>query len=129
MPATVPGDVHLDLLANKQIPDPFYRDNESRLQWIEKESWEYRLEFAATPELLAHSNVDLVFDGLDAAAQVYVNDAQVLECGQQLSHLARAGEGKSAQREESAARRFSFADEGRGKGGGYRSMAAENQDR
>ncbi len=78
LPATVPGDVHLDLLANKQIPDPFYRDNESRLQWIEKESWEYRLEFAVTPELLARSNIDLVFDGLDAAAQVYVNGAQVL---------------------------------------------------
>ncbi len=44
LPATVPGDVHLDLLANKKIPDPFFRDNESKLQWIEKESWEYRTE-------------------------------------------------------------------------------------
>jgi len=78
LPATVPGDVHLDLLANKKIPDPFFRDNEAKLQWIEKESWEYQLSFEVTPELLAHSNVDLVFDGLDAAAQVYVNDAQVL---------------------------------------------------
>jgi len=25
LPATVPGDVHLDLLANKKIPDPFLR--------------------------------------------------------------------------------------------------------
>jgi beta-mannosidase len=24
LPATVPGDVHLDLLANKKIPDPFF---------------------------------------------------------------------------------------------------------
>ena len=70
--------MHLDLLANKQIPDPFYRDNESRLQWIENESWEYRLNFDVTPELLARANVDLVFDGLDAVAQVYVNGAQVL---------------------------------------------------
>ena len=31
LPATVPGDVHLDLLANKKIPDPFYRDNEAKL--------------------------------------------------------------------------------------------------
>ncbi len=78
LPATVPGDVQLDLLANKQIPDPFYRDNEARLQWIENESWEYRLDFDVTPELLGRANVDLVFDGLDAVAQVYVNDAQVL---------------------------------------------------
>ena len=45
LPATVPGDVHLDLLANKKIADPFYRDNESKLQWIENASWEYRLTF------------------------------------------------------------------------------------
>jgi beta-mannosidase len=78
LPAKVPGDIHLDLLANKKIPDPFFGDNEAKLQWIEKESWEYRLTFDATPGLLARSNVDLVFDGLDAAAQVYVNGAQVL---------------------------------------------------
>ena len=76
--ATVPGDVHFDLLANKKIPDPFYRDNEAKLQWIENESWEYRLSFEATPALLARSNIDLVFDGLDAAATVYLNGVQVL---------------------------------------------------
>jgi beta-mannosidase len=78
LPATVPGDVHLDLLANKKIDDPFFRDNESKLQWIDKESWEYRTSFAVTPAMLARSNVDLVFDGLDAAAQVYLNGDQVL---------------------------------------------------
>jgi beta-mannosidase len=78
LPATVPGDVHLDLLANKKIADPFVRDNESKLQWIEKEGWEYRLNIDATPTLLARSNVDLVFDGLDAVSQVYLNGALVL---------------------------------------------------
>ncbi|MGA2219972.1 MAG: glycoside hydrolase family 2 protein, partial [Terracidiphilus sp.] len=78
MPATVPGDVHLDLLANNRIPDPFFRDNEPKLQWIENESWEYRLNFDATSALLARSSVDLVFDGLDAAADVYVNGERVL---------------------------------------------------
>jgi len=79
LPATVPGDVHLDLIANKKIPDPFYRDNEAKLQWIEKESWEYRTEFDITPALLARSQVDLVFDGLDAASEVYVNGEKVLD--------------------------------------------------
>jgi beta-mannosidase len=79
LPATVPGDVHLDLLANKKIADPFFRDNETKLQWIEKEAWEYRLDFMVTPALLSRSNVDLVFDGLDAASQVYVNGTQVLK--------------------------------------------------
>jgi len=78
LPATVPGDVHLDLLANKKIPDPFFRDNESKLQWIEKESWEYRLNFTVTAAMMARSNVDVVFDGLDAAAQVYLNGDRML---------------------------------------------------
>jgi len=37
LPAAVPGDVHLDLLANKKIPDPFVRDNEAKLQWMDRE--------------------------------------------------------------------------------------------
>jgi beta-mannosidase len=78
LPATVPGDVHLDLLANKRIPDPFYRDNETKLQWIDEASWEYELNFDVPAAFLARSNVDLVFDGLDAAAEVYLNDAHVL---------------------------------------------------
>jgi beta-mannosidase len=78
LPATVPGDVHLDLLANKKIPDPFYRDNESKLQWIQDESWEYRTTINATPALLSCSHLDLVFDGLDGPAKVYLNGTLVI---------------------------------------------------
>ena len=38
MPAEVPGVVHLDLLNNNVIEDPFYRMNESKVQWIGKEN-------------------------------------------------------------------------------------------
>ena len=78
LPAIVPGDVHLDLLRNKLIPDPYYRDNESRLQWIEKASWAYRKSFTVTRELLAHQKIDLVFDGLDTTATVFINEIPVL---------------------------------------------------
>jgi beta-mannosidase len=81
LPATIPGDVHLDLLANKKITDPFFRDNESKLQWIEQESWEYQLSFEVTPALLSRANVDLVFDGLDGAAEVSLNGAKLLSAG------------------------------------------------
>lgn len=76
-PAQVPGDVHLDLLLNKLIPDPFYRDNEAKLQWIEDASWEYRTTVQASPALLGHKNVELVFEGLDAYALIYLNDKQL----------------------------------------------------
>ena len=78
LPATVPGDVHLDLLANKKIPDPYYRDNESKLQWIQDESWEYRTTVDVTSALLSRSHIDLVFEGLDGPSTVYLNGTQIL---------------------------------------------------
>lgn len=73
LPATVPGDVHLDLLRNKLIPAPFYRDNENKLQWIENADWEYRTTIPVSEKLLHRQNIELVFDGLDTCAQVYLN--------------------------------------------------------
>ena len=77
-PAQVPGSVHLDLLHNKLIPDPYFRDNEAKLQWIEDADWEYRTTLQAPPDLLARKNIDLVFEGLDAYAEVFLNDKLVL---------------------------------------------------
>ncbi|MFV8330022.1 beta-mannosidase [Flavobacterium sp. LS2R12] len=77
--ATVPGEVYTDLLNNKLIPDPFFRDNEKKLQWIEKKNWEYKTSFQVTPEALKKKNAALVFDGLDTYATVYLNGKQILK--------------------------------------------------
>ena len=78
-PATVPGSVHTDLLQNKVIEDPFYRDNESKQQWIGKTDWEYRSSFKADQRLLDHNNIELVFEGLDTYADVYLNEKLLLK--------------------------------------------------
>jgi beta-mannosidase len=77
-PAQVPGVVHTDLLRNKLIPDPFDRDNEFRLQWVGLTDWEYQTVFQVDAAVLGHGHVDLVFDGLDTLADVYLNDQSVL---------------------------------------------------
>ena len=77
-PAKVPGCVHTDLLDNKLIDDPFFRDNEQKLQWIGKTDWEYRTQFNLNTEFLQHKNIQLVFEGLDTYAIVFLNDAKVL---------------------------------------------------
>lgn len=76
--ASVPGCVHTDLLANKLIDDPFYRDNEKKQQWIDKKDWEYRTTFNVTPRIMERQQVELVFEGLDTYAQVYLNDQLLL---------------------------------------------------
>ncbi|HSU18892.1 MAG TPA: glycoside hydrolase family 2 protein [Acidobacteriaceae bacterium] len=78
-PASVPGVVPLDLLASRLIPDPFYRDNEKSLQWIGLTDWEYRKTLTLSPAQLTHHHVELVFDGLDTFADVYVNDKPLLQ--------------------------------------------------
>ena len=77
--ATVPGTIHTDLLANKLIPDPFYRDNETKLQWIDKANWEYKSDFDVDEITLAKKNIELGFDGLDTYADVYLNGNLVLQ--------------------------------------------------
>jgi beta-mannosidase len=78
-PAKVPGVVQTDLLQNRLIPDPFYQDNEFHLQWIGLTDWEYRTTFSVDTATLAHEHIELVFDGLDTFADVYVNDRAVLQ--------------------------------------------------
>ncbi len=77
--ATVPGTVHTDLLANKLIPDPYYRDNEAKLQWIDKADWEYKTIFNIDVKTFVQKNINLVFDGLDTYADVYLNGKLVLQ--------------------------------------------------
>jgi len=78
-PAQVPGVVQTDLLQSHLIEDPFYRDNESRLQWIGASDWEYQTTFQIEAGELAREHVDLVFEGLDTFADVYVNDHAALQ--------------------------------------------------
>jgi beta-mannosidase len=77
-PAQVPGVVQTDLLRNKLIAEPFHQENEFKLQWIGLTDWEYRTQLPVDAAKLAHSHVDLVFEGLDTFADVYVNDNAVL---------------------------------------------------
>jgi beta-mannosidase len=77
-PAQVPGNVHLDLLNNGLIPDPFLELNEERVQWVERKNWVYRLKFDVPKEAL-NKAVRMVFEGLDTYAEVRLNGKLILE--------------------------------------------------
>ncbi|MDE1161328.1 MAG: glycoside hydrolase family 2 TIM barrel-domain containing protein [Acidobacteriaceae bacterium] len=77
-PATVPGVVTLDLLHAGLIQDPFFRDNEKSLQWIGLSDWEYRTTFTVSASEHSRKHQELVFEGLDTFADVYVNGKPLL---------------------------------------------------
>ena len=73
LPATVPGTVHQDLIDNDKLINPFFGMNEEKVQWVEKEDWQYRTTFTLTKEQLARQAAVLNFEGLDTYAEIYLN--------------------------------------------------------
>ncbi|KUJ56588.1 beta-mannosidase [Chryseobacterium aquaticum] len=71
--ARIPGTVHLDLMNNNIIPDPFKDENEQKVQWIENENWDYQTIFKISSKELENQNIELVFDGLDTFSDIYLN--------------------------------------------------------
>ncbi len=78
-PAQVPGNVFVDLYQNQQIPDPFYANNETALQWVELADWEYKNTITADSAWFNFKNEELVFEGLDTYAKVFLNDSLILQ--------------------------------------------------
>ena len=73
LPATVPGTVHQDLIDNDKLINPFFGMNEEKVQWVEKEDWQYRTTFTLTKEQLARQAAVLNFEGVDTYAEIYLN--------------------------------------------------------
>ena len=72
-PATVPGTIHTDLMDSKSLADPFWRDNEKRVQWVSNLDWVYKTEFELDTALQSKDHINLIFDGLDTYAEVSLN--------------------------------------------------------
>jgi len=77
VPAQVPGDVYNALLRARKIPDPYYRDNENRLQWIGESDWTFARRFRVPAGLAGHDRVLLRCEGLDTLATVIINGKKV----------------------------------------------------
>ena len=57
----------------------FMETNEQKIQWVENEDWEYRTSFAVTAEQLKRDDAQLIFEGLDTYADVYLNGSLLLK--------------------------------------------------
>ena len=76
--ATVPGQVHTDLLKHGVIADPFNSTNPDLLRWVALVDWSYSRTIDVPAEFLKHSTVQLVSLGIDTVADIYINGRHVL---------------------------------------------------
>lgn len=62
-----------------RIEDPFLGFNELKCQWVNEESWTYKVQLPAVPQAQPGARHVLAFDGLDTYAIVKLNDQVILE--------------------------------------------------
>ena len=77
VPAAIPGDVYSALLKAGKIPDPYYGENEKKVQWVADKDWVYSRTFTLDKACLSYDSVYLNADSLDTFSQIYINDTPV----------------------------------------------------
>lgn len=82
------SEIFIDLLDAGIIPDPFLDQNERQVQWVGETDWEYACDFHYIPGQ-NHPRQDLVFDGLDTVATVYLNDGNEILQSTNMFHRHR----------------------------------------
>ena len=77
VPAHVPGSTYTNLLKAEKIPDPFFGENNDKVQWVAEKNWFFERSFEAPRDLHDKQHVELVCHGLDTLATVWLNGRQV----------------------------------------------------
>ena len=74
IPATVPGNIELDLWKNGLINDPYIKLNAKELRKFEFYEWLYYLEFEYDG---IERDLELVLDGVDCCAAIFCNAQKI----------------------------------------------------
>lgn len=70
----VPGDVHVDLIRAGLLPEPLIGANAPKHEWVERAVFSYERDFTVD---YTFDRAELVFDGLDCLAQVFIDGNRV----------------------------------------------------
>ena len=74
----IPSVVQADLYENGLIPHPYFGKVEQDLQWIPQQIWDYSLKFDVDNDIFEKDNIDLIFNGLDTYADVWLNGEKII---------------------------------------------------
>ena len=73
IPASIPGSTYTNLLAAELIPDPFYGENNDKVQWVAEKTWFLERDFTLPDDLYDKQHVELVCHGLDTLTTLELN--------------------------------------------------------
>lgn len=74
----IPSVVQANLYENGLIPHPYLGKVEQDLQWIPQQIWDYSLKFDVDNDIFEKDNIDLIFNGLDTYADVWINGEKIM---------------------------------------------------
>ena len=77
IPAIVPGSTYTDLMRAKKIPNPYYREDNGKVQWVAEKNWIYERSFDIPEEMLGKPHVELKCHGLDTLAMIWINGKEI----------------------------------------------------
>lgn len=75
--AAVPGSIYADLINAKMIDDPYFEQNSLKCEWVSNRWWAYKTTFEYEETIADDEQVELVFEGIDYKAHIYVNNKNV----------------------------------------------------
>lgn len=94
----VPGDIHQTLQETGRIPDPYFGRNPEECRWTNDRDW-WHVREVKVPKNFRGERTDLVLDGIDTYAVVYVNgqeagrtDNMFLQYRLDVTELVKPGE-------------------------------------
>jgi len=74
--ATVPGDIHNDLINAGVIEAPYYADNSKKCSWVVEKDWKYTKIFNVDS---LNKKTYIVFEGIDTVSTIYLNGTKISE--------------------------------------------------
>ncbi len=76
VPISLPGDVHSALLAAGEVPDPYFRDNEVMVMWVNRTPWTIEGTFEASAADI-DGYLTLTLSEVDCIATIYLNGEEI----------------------------------------------------
>lgn len=114
----IPGSVFNDLINSEIMPDPYYRLNEKKFTQISFSDFTYTKNFDVDSVLLKNKCQELILDGVDTIANIYINDELIQKTDNMhriyvidVKNILKSGENKIAVELKSPSKSVEIAEE------------------